>query len=73
MIFMDLRKVYEILDRDRFLDILEGYGLCPQVFHIICACFLLIADGGSHGLLLRSVFLRFSGGDSGGPAAPHSF
>ena len=27
MIFLDLHKVFEALDRSRFLEILEGYGV----------------------------------------------
>ena len=27
MIFLDLHKVYDALERSRFLDILEGYGV----------------------------------------------
>ena len=30
MIFLDLQKAYEDLDRSRFLEILEGYGVGPQ-------------------------------------------
>ena len=30
MIFMDLHKVYEALDRSRCLEILEGDSLCPR-------------------------------------------
>ena len=29
-IFMDLHKAYNDLDRDRFPEILEGYGVGPQ-------------------------------------------
>ena len=29
MIFLDLTKAYEALDRSRCLDILEGYGVGP--------------------------------------------
>ena len=30
VIFLDLRKAYDALDRSRCLDILEGYGIPPQ-------------------------------------------
>ena len=30
MIFLDLHKVYDALDWDRCLEILEGYGVGPQ-------------------------------------------
>ena len=34
-IFLDLHKVYEALDRDRCLEILEGYGVGPWAHHIL--------------------------------------
>ena len=30
VIFLDLRKAYDALDRSRCLDILEGYGVDPR-------------------------------------------
>ena len=30
VIFLDLHKAYDSLDRSRYLEILEGYGLGPQ-------------------------------------------
>ena len=30
MIFLDLHKAYDALDRSRCLEILEGYGMVPQ-------------------------------------------
>ena len=35
VIFMDLHKAYETLDRDRCLDILEGYGVGHRAFRIL--------------------------------------
>ena len=35
MIFLDLHKVYDALDRDRFLEILEGYGVGPRACRIL--------------------------------------
>ena len=34
MIFLYIHKVYEALDRDRCLEILEGYGRGSQAFRI---------------------------------------
>ena len=30
MIFLDLHKAYDVLDRSRCLEILEGYGVGPR-------------------------------------------
>ena len=35
VIFLDLQKVYDALDRSRCLDILEGYGMVPQVCRLL--------------------------------------
>ena len=34
-IFMDLHKAYDTLDRERFLEILEGYGMGTRSRRII--------------------------------------
>ena len=34
-IFLDLRKAYNALDRDRCLDILAGYGVGPSTLNIL--------------------------------------
>ena len=36
-IFLDLHKAYDNLDRDIFLEILEGYGMGPQALCILRA------------------------------------
>ena len=36
-IFMDLHKAYDALDRERYLEILEGYGVGPWSRLIICS------------------------------------
>ena len=35
MIFLDLKKAYDALDRYRCLEIMEGYGVGPQAFQIL--------------------------------------
>ena len=35
MIFLDLHKVYNVLDRSRCLEIPEGYGVGPRVFRLL--------------------------------------
>ena len=37
MIFLDLHKGYDALDRSRCLDILEGYGVGPQSRRLLMA------------------------------------
>ena len=34
-IFLDLHKVYNALDRSRYLDILEGYGVVPRALCLL--------------------------------------
>ena len=36
VIFIDLQKAYDALDRDRCLEILEGYGVGPRARRILC-------------------------------------
>ena len=35
MIFLDLTKAYDALDRSRCLDILEGYGVSPSATRLL--------------------------------------
>ena len=35
MIFLDLHKAYDALDRSSCLEILEGYGVCPKVRRLL--------------------------------------
>ena len=38
MIFLDLHKAYDTLDRDRCLEILDGYDMGTQDFWILRTC-----------------------------------
>ena len=53
MIFLELHKAYNALDRDRFVDILEGYGVGPRSCRILQTYwdqFRMVARaGGSYG------------------------
>ena len=33
--FIDLRKAYDVMDRERCLEILEGYGVGPNILRLI--------------------------------------
>ena len=35
MIFLDLHKAYDALDRSRCLEILEGYSMGPRAYRIL--------------------------------------
>ena len=34
-IFIDLKKAYDTMDRERYLDILKAYGLGPKLLHLL--------------------------------------
>ena len=61
MIFLDLHKAYDALDRDRCLEILEGYRMGPRA--------RLIQAGGYYG----TAFQGFRGGAHGDPLSPTIF
>ena len=51
MIFLDLHKAYDALDRSRCLDILEGYGVVPRARIIIRAYWgkmMMVARAGGY-------------------------
>ena len=66
MIFLDLQKVYDALDRSRCLEILEGYSATPELLEAP-------HDGGASGRILRDCFQVITRGDTGRSAFPHHF
>ena len=57
-IFIDLRKAYDDLDRDRCLDILAGYGVGPRTLRILRTYWVQLQmsakAGGHYGLVFQS-------------------
>ena len=57
MIFLDLHKAYDALDRSRCLEILEGYGVGPRARELLqnyWQCFTMVARvGGYYGTAFR--------------------
>ena len=57
MIFMDLHKAYAALDRSRYLEILEGYGVGPQDFRLLRTYWgrprMVAKEGGYYGLAFQ--------------------
>ena len=56
MIFLDLHKAYDALDRSRCLEILEGYGVGPPSMSVPLDLLEATEDGGKGGRVLRDVF-----------------
>ena len=51
MIFLDLHKAYEALDRSSCLEILEGYGVGPQARQLLKTywhCLTMVARVGGY-------------------------
>ena len=34
-VFLDVRKAYNLLDRERFLEVLRGYGMGPNMARLL--------------------------------------
>ena len=72
MIFLNLHKAYDALDKDICLEILEGYGMGPRSFCILWTYWywlqMFVRVGGYYG----TEFQGFGGGDAGGLSVPHS-
>ena len=57
MIFLDLHKAYDALNRSRCLDILEGYGVGPRACRILRTYWsrlrMVAKAGGCYGVVFR--------------------
>ena len=72
MIFLDLTKAYDALDRSRSLDILEGYGVGPRARQLLWAYWgkstMVAQAGGYYG----TGFKGAGGVTQGDPLSPPS-
>ena len=73
MTFLDLHKVYDALNKDIWLDILEGYGVGPQDRHIRCKNWKRIRMVDRTGGYYRAAFKFFRGVTHGDPLHPTIF
>ena len=73
VIFMELHKAYDDLDRDICLEILEGYGVGPGSCSILWMYWdrlrMFVRSGGYYG----NSFKGFRGVTQGGPLSPTIF
>ena len=57
MIFLDLHKSYEALDRSKCLEILEGYVVVPRSLRLLCRYWerlqMVMREGGCCGETFR--------------------
>ena len=70
MIFLDLYKAYDTLDRDRFLEILEGYGVVNQACQILQMYWGRMRKVARAGGYYGSAFQGFRGVTQGEPLSP---
>ena len=73
MIFLDLTKAYDALDRSGCLEILEGYGVGPsarRLLTIYWCCLTMVAKAGGY---YGKVFKRERGVTQGDPLSPNIF
>ena len=73
MIFLDLQKAYDALDRSRCLEILEGYGMVPRSCWLLRTCWrilsMVVRAGGYYG----EAFKVARGVTQGEPLSPTLF
>ena len=73
MIFLDLYKVYDALDRSRCLEILEGYGVGPRAQQLLRAYWgkmMMVARAGGY---YGGAFKGARGVTQGNPLSPTIF
>ena len=71
VIFLDLTKVYDALDRYRSLDILEGYGVGPRARLLLQTYWGKSTMVARAGEVLRDRLQGSEGGDTGQPTVTH--
>ena len=72
VIFLDLTKVYDALDRSRCLGILEGYGVGPGARRVLHNYWRRLTMAARAGGYYGAAFKGKRGGDAGRPAVPHN-
>ena len=73
MIFLDLHKVYDALDRSRCLEILEGYGVGPNARRLLTNYWLRLTMVARAGGYYRMAFGGEIGVTQGDPLSPTIF
>ena len=71
MIFLDLTKAYDALDRSRCLEILEGYGVGPSARRLLTTYWRRLTMVAIAGGYCGKAFKGGEGGHAGLPAVPH--
>ena len=73
MIFLDLTKAYDALDRSRCLDILEGYGVGPSAMRLLKTYWRRLNMVARAGGYYRETFKGDRGVTQGDPLSPIIF
>ena len=73
VIFLDLHKAYDALDRSRCLEILEGYGVGPQARRLLQSYWRRLTMVARAGGYYRTAFKGGRGLTQGNPLSPTIF
>ena len=73
MIFLDLTKAYDVLDRSRCLDILEGYGVGPGTRRLLHNYWRRLTIAARAGGYYGAAFKGARGVTQGDPLSPTIF